>query len=68
MPDHRLPVHPSLEELEQEAQALVRDGVSMAEAQHELARSYGAPDWNRLVLACRLVDAIWADDLATVQS
>lgn len=68
MPDHRLPVHPSLEELEEEAQALVRDGVTSAEARHELARSYGAPDWNRLVLACRLVDAIWADDLATVQS
>lgn len=65
---NRLPVHPSLEELEQEARALLRDGVLLPEAQHQLAQSYGAPDWARLVLACRLIDAIWADDLETVRT
>jgi hypothetical protein len=36
--------------------------VKLADAQFVLARSYEAPSWARLVLACRLVDAIWNDD------
>ena len=32
-----------------------------------VARSYGAETWERLVIACRLIDAIWRDDLETVR-
>ncbi|MDH3497688.1 MAG: ankyrin repeat domain-containing protein [Gemmatimonadota bacterium] len=39
-----------------------------AEAQLVLARSYGADNWSRLVLACRLVDAIWRDDAEAVRA
>ncbi len=41
--------------------------VKLSDAQLILARSYEAPSWNRLVLACRLVDAIWQDDVGTVR-
>ncbi len=34
----------------------------LADAQLVLARSYGLPSWPRLVLACRMTDAIWRDD------
>jgi hypothetical protein len=37
--------------------------VKLADAQFVLARSYGAPSWPRLVFACRLVDAIWREDV-----
>src|SRR5258708_8745765 len=43
-------------------------GAKVADAQLVLARSYEAPSWTRLVLACRLIDAIWRDDLETVRS
>jgi hypothetical protein len=36
--------------------------AKLADAQLALARSYGVPSWPRLVLACRLIDAIWRDD------
>lgn len=39
----------------------------LADAQLALARSYEAPSWTRLVLACRLVDAIWRDDVDAVR-
>src|SRR5690349_23729419 len=39
----------------------------LADAQLALARGYGAPSWHRLVLACRLIDAIWEDDPETVR-
>lgn len=39
----------------------------LADAQLVLARSYSVPNWPRLVIACRLVDAIWKDDLETVR-
>jgi hypothetical protein len=39
----------------------------LADAQYVLARSYGIANWPRLVLACKLVDAIWRDDDATVR-
>ena len=39
----------------------------LADAQLVLARSYEAPSWPRLVLACKLVDAIWRDDLDDVR-
>ncbi len=39
----------------------------LADAQMVLARSYEAPSWPRLVLACRLVEAIWRDDIDAVR-
>ena len=42
--------------------------AQLADAQHILARSYGFPSWPRLVLSCRLTNAIWEDDLETVRS
>ena len=42
--------------------------VKLADAQLVLARSYHAPSWTRLVLSCRLIDAIWRDDLETVRA
>ncbi len=39
----------------------------LADAQLALARAYSAPSWPRLVQACRLIDAIWEDDLETVR-
>lgn len=41
--------------------------AKLADAQLVLARSYQAPGWPRLVLACRLVDAIWRDDAEAVR-
>jgi len=41
--------------------------VKLAEAQLALARSYGLPSWPRLVLACRMIDAIWRDDAGAVR-
>src|SRR5262245_38645478 len=40
----------------------------LADAQLVLARSYGVPSWPRLVLACRMTDAIWRDDLGEVRA
>ena len=37
--------------------------VKLADAQLVLARSYESPSWPRLVQACKLVDAIWRDDI-----
>ena len=41
--------------------------VRLADAQFALARSYGAPSWRRLVQACKLIDAIWRDDIDAVR-
>jgi hypothetical protein len=41
--------------------------AKLADAQLVLARSYQAPSWPRLVVACRLIDAIWHDDLDEVR-
>lgn len=41
--------------------------AKLSDAQLVLARSYGIPSWNRLVLSCRLVDAIWRDDIETIR-
>lgn len=40
----------------------------LAHAQHALARSYGVASWPRLVLACRMTDAICRDDFDTVRT
>jgi len=42
--------------------------AKLADAQLVLARSYQSPSWTRLVLACRLTDAIWRDDVESVQT
>ncbi len=39
----------------------------LADAQFALARSYGLPSWPRLVIACRMTDAIWRGDAAAVK-
>ena len=40
--------------------------VTLDDARLTLARSYEADDWNRLQLACELIEAIWNNDVATV--
>jgi hypothetical protein len=40
----------------------------LADAQLTLARSYGIASWPRLVLACRLIDAIWKDNVQAVRA
>ena len=90
MPDRRLPVRPSLEQLKHQAKDLLREirsgdpaaieqwnkhhpeqfesrTAKLADAQLVLARSYEAPSWPRLVLACQLTDAIWCDDVEAVR-
>jgi ankyrin repeat protein len=42
--------------------------VKLADAQLALARSYGVASWPRLVLACRMIDAIWRDDVDAVRA
>jgi Ankyrin repeat len=41
--------------------------AKLADAQLALARSYGLPNWPRLVLACRMTGAIWRDDAGAVR-
>jgi hypothetical protein len=72
--DRHLPVHPNLDQLKHQAKDLLRDmkrersGTKLADAQFALARSYGVASWPRLVLACRMVDAIWRDDVEAVRA
>lgn len=40
----------------------------LADAQFALARAYRVPSWPRLVQACKLIDAIWRDDVDAVRS
>lgn len=42
--------------------------AKLADAQLVLARSYEASGWTRLLLACKLIDGIWRDDLNAVRS
>ena len=41
--------------------------IKLSDAQLTLARSYGAPSWPRMVHSCKLIDAIWRDDLDAVR-
>ena len=41
--------------------------AKLADAHLVLACAYQAKSWPRLVLACRLIDAIWRDDISDVQ-
>ena len=43
------------------------DTAKLADAQHALARAYGASGWTRVVQCCELIDAIWDDDRETVR-
>lgn len=43
------------------------ENAKLADAQFVLARAYEAPNWPRLVQACKLVDAIWRDDIEIVR-
>lgn len=42
--------------------------MRLVDAQHVLARSYGVASWPRLVLACRMTDAICRDDFDEVRT
>lgn len=66
----RLPVRPDLSELEREVAALLAHdrSLSLVEAQRQVAHSYEAPSWDRLMQAVELADAIWRDDLGVVRS
>jgi len=48
-------------------EAIEPASAKLSDAQLVLARSYQAPTWTRLVQACRLVEAIWADELEAVR-
>src|SRR6476659_3450660 len=41
--------------------------AKLADAQIALARSYGLPSWPRLVIACRMTNAIWRGNVKTVR-
>lgn len=43
------------------------DRAKLPDVQLALARSYGLPSWQRLVLACRMTAAIWRDDVDAVR-
>ena len=74
MSERHLPVRPNLTQLKHQAKDLLREmkhsrpEARLTEAQFELARSYGVASWPRLVLACRMVDAIWRDDVSVVRA
>ena len=74
MSERSLPVRPNLTQLRHQAKDLLREmkharpDAKLADAQFELARSYGVASWPRLVLACRIVDAIWRDDATAVRA
>jgi hypothetical protein len=42
--------------------------AKLADVQLALARSYGVASWPRLVQACRLIEAIWRDDVEAVSA
>ncbi len=44
------------------------DDAKLADAQLVLARSYGAPTWARMVVSCKLIDAIWNDDVEAARA
>lgn len=44
------------------------DQAKLADAQLALARSYGASSWTRLVQSCKLIAAIWEDDVDAVRA
>lgn len=73
MSERHFPVRPDLLQLKHQAKDLLRamrqrdPDAKLSGAQLALARSYGLPSWPRLVLACRMTDAIWRDDVDAVR-
>lgn len=73
MSERHLPVRPNLTQLRHQAKDLLREmrrappDAKLAEAQLDPARAYGVANWPRLVLACRIIDAIWNDDVTAVR-
>ncbi len=54
--------------LRNQSRAIPPATVKLADAQMpQLARSYGLPNWPRLVTACRMTNAIWRGDVDTVR-
>lgn len=49
-------------------EAVAPGAIQLADAQLALARAYGIASWPRLVAACRLIDAIWRDDVDAIRS
>src|SRR5271166_3274104 len=49
------------------AKAIDPAAAKLADAQAALARSYGLPNWPRLVTACRMTDAIWRGEVDAVR-
>jgi hypothetical protein len=47
--------------------AAMLEHIKLADAQLVLARSYEAASWPRLVQCCKLIDAIWRDDVDAVR-
>jgi Ankyrin repeat len=47
--------------------AIAPGDARLADAQFALARAYGIASWPRLVTACRLIEAIWHDDVDTIR-
>jgi ankyrin repeat protein len=59
---------PAIAELRKHHPERIEPGdAKLADAQLALARSYGLPSWGRMVLACRLTDAICRDDVDAVR-
>jgi hypothetical protein len=52
---------------EHHGKAVEPANAKLADAQMALARSYGLANWPRLVLACRMTDAIWRGDCKAVR-
>jgi hypothetical protein len=49
-------------------ESIAPDQARLADAQLVLARAYGIASWPRLVASCRLIDAIWRDDVETIRA
>jgi hypothetical protein len=49
-------------------ESIAPEQVKLADAQLALARAYGIASWPRLVTSCRLIDAIWHDDVETIRA
>jgi ankyrin repeat protein len=57
----------AVDELEKQRPGLNPSEAKLADVQFALARSYGLPNWARLVTACRMTDAIWRGDVQAVR-
>ena len=58
----------ALADLREHSKLIDPASAKLADAQFILARSYGLPNWPRLVTACRMVDAICRGDVEAVRA